>query len=130
MPLYEYRCEQCGEVFEVIEKFSDQAQTTHVKCGGKVERLISAPALQFKGSGWYITDYAKGSGTLPSGGSSSNGESSKDSASKDASSKESGSKDSGSKGSGGGDSGTGKNASESAGKTTSTPASTGSTKAD
>ena len=60
MPLYEYRCEQCGKVFEVIQKFSDAPLETHQDCGGKVERLISAPALQFKGSGWYVTDYAKG----------------------------------------------------------------------
>lgn len=63
MPLYEYRCEQCGKVFEVIQKFSDAPLETHQECGGKVERLISAPALQFKGSGWYITDYAKGNST-------------------------------------------------------------------
>ncbi len=62
MPLYEYRCEKCGEQFEVIEKFSDQPLTTHDKCGGMVHRLISAPALQFKGSGWYVTDYAKDKG--------------------------------------------------------------------
>ncbi len=61
MPLYEYRCEKCGRVFEVIQKFSDTPLETHEGCGGKVERLISAPALQFKGSGWYVTDYAKGS---------------------------------------------------------------------
>ncbi len=60
MPLYEYQCENCGEVFELIEKFSAEPLTTHEKCGGKVHRLISAPALQFKGSGWYVTDYAKG----------------------------------------------------------------------
>lgn len=60
MPLYEYRCEQCGEQFEVIQKFADEPLTTHDKCGGAVHRLLSAPALQFKGSGWYITDYAKG----------------------------------------------------------------------
>jgi putative FmdB family regulatory protein len=59
MPLYEYRCEQCGEQFEVMQKFSDQPLTRHEKCGGPVHRLLSAPALQFKGSGWYITDYAK-----------------------------------------------------------------------
>jgi putative FmdB family regulatory protein len=61
MPLYEYRCENCGESFEVMQKFSDEPLTVHEKCGGKVERLLSAPALQFKGSGWYITDYARGS---------------------------------------------------------------------
>jgi putative FmdB family regulatory protein len=61
MPLYEYRCEQCGEQFEVMQKFSDEPLTTHPNCGGPVHRLLSAPALQFKGSGWYVTDYAKGS---------------------------------------------------------------------
>lgn len=61
MPLYEYQCEQCGEQFEVMQKFSDEPLTRHEKCGGVVHRLLSAPALQFKGSGWYITDYAKAS---------------------------------------------------------------------
>lgn len=60
MPLYEYRCEKCGKVFEVRQKFSDNPLETHEECGGKVERLLSAPALQFKGSGFYITDYARG----------------------------------------------------------------------
>jgi len=61
MALYEYQCEKCGESFEVIQKFSDEPLTTHEKCGGKVQRLISTSALQFKGSGWYVTDYAKSS---------------------------------------------------------------------
>jgi len=60
MPLYEYKCEGCGEVFEVRQKFSDEPLTVHEKCGGAVRRLISAPAFQFKGSGWYVTDYGKG----------------------------------------------------------------------
>ncbi len=60
MPLYEYRCSKCNGVFEVIQKFSDAPLTVHEGCGGSVERLISAPGLQFKGSGWYITDYARG----------------------------------------------------------------------
>jgi putative FmdB family regulatory protein len=59
MPLYEYECENCGDLFEVIQKFSDQPLTVHDKCGGKVHRILSAPALQFKGSGWYVNDYAK-----------------------------------------------------------------------
>ena len=59
MPLYEYSCERCGKTFEVMQKFSDEPLTTHEGCGGAVERLISAPALQFKGSGWYVTDYAR-----------------------------------------------------------------------
>jgi len=59
MPLYEYECENCGDLFEVIQKFSDEPLTAHEKCGGKVHRILSAPALQFKGSGWYVNDYAK-----------------------------------------------------------------------
>jgi putative FmdB family regulatory protein len=68
MPLYEYECEDCGDLFEVIQKFADEPLTVHEKCGGKVHRILSAPALQFKGSGWYVNDYAKSSN---SGGSSS-----------------------------------------------------------
>lgn len=80
MPLYEYHCNKCGESFEVLQKFSDEPLTTHAKCGGPVERLLSAPALQFKGSGWYITDYAKGSGSNTSHSNGSQGsEKSKDS---------------------------------------------------
>jgi putative FmdB family regulatory protein len=62
MPLYEYKCGSCGDVFEVKQKFSDEPLSVHTPCGGTVTRLISAPALQFKGSGWYITDYAKSNG--------------------------------------------------------------------
>jgi putative FmdB family regulatory protein len=60
MPLYDYRCHRCGATFEVIQKFSDEPLSVHEGCGGEVERLISPPALQFKGSGWYVTDYARG----------------------------------------------------------------------
>ena len=64
MPLYEYRCVKCGALVEKIQRFSDPPLTKCEKCGGKLERLLSAPAIQFKGSGWYITDYArKGSTT-------------------------------------------------------------------
>ena len=60
MPLYEYECEQCGNRFEQIQKFSDPPVETCPKCGGgPVHKLISSPAIQFKGSGWYITDYAR-----------------------------------------------------------------------
>lgn len=62
MPLYEYKCERCGQVFEILQKFSDQPLTVHEACGGPVHRLLSPPALQFKGSGWYVTDYARGNG--------------------------------------------------------------------
>jgi len=60
MPLYEYKCEGCGETFELRQKFAEQPLTVHDICGGKVHRVLSAPALQFKGSGFYINDYAKG----------------------------------------------------------------------
>ena len=62
MPLYEYQCSKCGNIFEVIQKFSDEPLTVHEGCGGEVVRLISRSAFQLKGSGWYITDYARGSG--------------------------------------------------------------------
>jgi len=65
MPLYDYRCHQCGETFEVIQKFSDELLKTHEGCGGELERLVSVPAIQFKGTGWYVTDYGKG-GKSPS----------------------------------------------------------------
>jgi putative FmdB family regulatory protein len=69
MPLYEYKCETCGEVFETMQKFSDAPLTTHEKCGGTLHRVLSAPALQFKGSGWYVNDYAKGGTSHPKNGS-------------------------------------------------------------
>ena len=59
MPLYEYECEACGHRFEVIQKFSDPPLERCPKCGSAVHKLQSAPAIQFKGSGWYITDYAR-----------------------------------------------------------------------
>ena len=59
MPLYEYRCEKCGKVVEKIQRFSDAPLKTCEFCGGKLERLVSSSAIQFKGSGWYITDYSK-----------------------------------------------------------------------
>ena len=64
MPMYEYKCAACGEVFEVLQKFSDEPLAVHEGCGGALERLISPAALQFKGSGWYVTDYGRnGSGS-------------------------------------------------------------------
>jgi putative FmdB family regulatory protein len=62
MPLYDYKCDSCGSVFEVRQKFSDELLTVHADCGGRLERLISASALHFKGSGWYVTDYARKKG--------------------------------------------------------------------
>ena len=74
MPLYEYQCEKCEQRFERIQKFSDPPVETCPNCGGKVKKLLSSPAIQFKGTGWYITDYArqgKKSGSTDSGSSSS-----------------------------------------------------------
>ncbi len=59
MPLYEYQCTKCGHRFEKIQKFSDKKIRKCPECGAPVEQVISAPAVQFKGSGWYVTDYAK-----------------------------------------------------------------------
>jgi putative FmdB family regulatory protein len=82
MPLYEYQCDACGHRFEVIQKFSDPPLAVCEKCGGEVRKLLSSPAIQFKGSGWYITDYARAgksegaaSGSSKSDASSSAGES-------------------------------------------------------
>jgi putative FmdB family regulatory protein len=78
MPLYEYQCESCHERFERIQKFSDPPIDVCPKCGkGPVRKLVSSPAIQFKGSGWYITDYGRKGGdaskseTKPSSSSSS-----------------------------------------------------------
>jgi putative FmdB family regulatory protein len=59
MPLYEYQCQKCKYRFEKIQKFADKPLKKCPECGGPVEQLLSAPAVQFKGSGWYVTDYAK-----------------------------------------------------------------------
>ena len=59
MPLYEYACDGCGETIEVLQRFSDPPLETCTTCGGTLEKLISAPSIQFKGSGWYVTDYAR-----------------------------------------------------------------------
>jgi putative FmdB family regulatory protein len=87
MPIYEYRCLQCGKTFESIQKFSDEPYTV---CGqaassacphegkGQVERLLGTPALQFKGSGFYITDYNKGGGAKSKSDSGSKPSSSSD----------------------------------------------------
>jgi putative FmdB family regulatory protein len=79
MPLYEYQCKKCSHRFERIQKFSDPPVKKCPKCGSAVEQTISAPAVQFKGSGWYVTDYAKKSSTpAASGDSSSKSEGKKD----------------------------------------------------
>jgi putative FmdB family regulatory protein len=69
VPIYEYRCTKCGHRFEAIQKVSDPPLSKCEKCKAKAERLISSPAIQFKGSGWYITDYARKGSSEPSGAS-------------------------------------------------------------
>ncbi len=107
MPLYEYECKKCGHRFEKIQKFSDKMVKKCPECGGVVEQMISAPAVQFKGSGWYVTDYAKKSSGMSSSESrdakdskrekdeksKSDGGGSKEGSSKESSSNESSSKD-------------------------------------
>ncbi|MGA8221135.1 MAG: FmdB family zinc ribbon protein [Candidatus Acidiferrales bacterium] len=74
MPLFEYKCEKCGHLFEKIEKHSASQTKKCPKCGGKAPRQFAAPAIQFKGSGWYVTDYGgKQSSAAPSGESSGDG---------------------------------------------------------
>lgn len=105
MPLYEYECKKCGHRFEKIQKFSDRMVRKCPDCGGVVEQMISAPAVQFKGSGWYVTDYAKKSSAPSEGGSkdskkeekSKSESSSKESSTKETSSKAGSSKESSSK---------------------------------
>jgi putative FmdB family regulatory protein len=81
MPLYEYQCKKCQHTFEKIQSFSDKPIKKCPKCGGAVEKLLSAPAVQFKGTGWYVTDYAnKSSASAKSGSETKEGSSSTDGA--------------------------------------------------
>src|SRR5687768_11739919 len=69
MPLYEYQCRECGVRSEVLQKMADPPLTTCTACGGPLKKLASSPSVQFKGSGWYVTDYArKGGGGKEAGG--------------------------------------------------------------
>ena len=72
MPLYEYRCHRCGKTFELRQKFAEAPLTVHEGCGGDVERIIFASALQFKGTGFYITDYGRGGKSRSTNGSNAN----------------------------------------------------------
>ena len=65
MPIYEYQCSKCGEIFEAFQKISDAPLTECRFCRGKVEKLISQTSFQLKGSGWYLTDYAKKNSSSP-----------------------------------------------------------------
>lgn len=71
MPIYEYKCNDCSERHEIIQSISDEPLTHCPKCGGAMKKLISSPAIQFKGSGFYKTDYASGSSSAASSSSSS-----------------------------------------------------------
>ena len=77
MPLYEYRCKTCGHQFEKIQSFSAPEEKVCPACGGEVEKLLSAPAVQFKGSGWYVTDYAAKGANKAAASNSSDGNASK-----------------------------------------------------
>jgi len=93
MPLYEYECKKCHHRFERIQKFSDPHVKKCPECGGPVEQVISAPAVQFKGSGWYVTDYARGSSSAGSSNGDSKGEAKKEASSYDKAKSESKSDD-------------------------------------
>jgi putative FmdB family regulatory protein len=86
MPLYEYRCKKCGHQFEKIQSFSAPDEKECPVCKGEVERLISAPAIQFKGSGWYVNDYGSrgGKAAVKSSGASADGKAGASSESKTA----------------------------------------------
>ena len=102
MPLYEYKCVKCGRKTEKIENVDGPHLKKCPHCGGKVEALFSAPAIQFKGSGWYVTDYG-GKSSGDSGKDekpATESKESKDSGGKESAAKDSGSKDSGTKDSG------------------------------
>lgn len=73
MPLYEYKCAKCGHRFEKIESHSASTTKKCPKCGGRAERMLAAPAIQFKGSGWYVTDYAGKGSAATSGEKSGDG---------------------------------------------------------
>ncbi len=74
MPLYEYQCQQCQHRFEKIQSFSAAPETVCPRCGGVLEKLISAPAIQFKGAGWYVSDYsAKGAASKKASSAESGG---------------------------------------------------------
>ena len=75
MPLYEYQCQACGQRLEKIQKFSDPELTTCPQCGGKLERLLHAPAVQFAGGGWYKDLYSSAKPAASSSNGSGSGES-------------------------------------------------------
>lgn len=106
MPIYEYECRKCKAHLEVLQKMNDEPPAKCPKCGGRLDRKLSAPAIQFKGSGWYVTDYAgagrkesdkseQASGSTDKGGSESENSTKKPDKSKENSSGKKGSEKSG-----------------------------------
>jgi putative FmdB family regulatory protein len=83
VPIYEYQCEVCGHTFEVIQKFSDEPIASCVVCSGPVHRVLSPPALVFKGTGWYVTDYARAERKKATDGDKTEGEKKETEASSD-----------------------------------------------
>ncbi len=73
MPIYEYRCDDCEQVFEAIQRISDEPLDACRRCGGAAQRIVSSPAIQFLGSGWYVTDYARKSGDQAANGKNGSG---------------------------------------------------------
>ena len=90
MPLYEYKCDACGHQFELIQKFSDPLASTCPECGGAVRKLVSSPAFQLKGTGWYATDFAGKPGADKKDSSKEESESTKKDASDTSKKKDSG----------------------------------------
>ncbi len=118
MPIYEYQCDRCGHRSEELQRLADPPVALCPNCGGPYRKLISAPSFQFKGSGWYVTDYARNQGGKDQGksdtGKSEESSAKSEGGAKDSASKDSGSKDGGSK-EGAGDGAAGKTASEPSG---------------
>jgi len=116
VPIYEYRCDKCGDSFDILQRMSDDPLVTCTKCGGTLRKVLHPIAIHFKGSGFYTTDYGKGSGRRGSGreGGGDAGESSSESSGEGASSSEG--KASGSEKSGGEKSGGEKSADSAAAK--------------
>ena len=124
LPLYEYLCPKCGR-FELIRKFSDATVTECPTCGSEVQKLLSAPAIQFKGTGWYITDYARKDGKSGTG-DSGKGPSAKSDGGKSEGGKSEGSKSEGTKSEGSKDSGSSSGDKAAASSTTTTTKDSGS----
>lgn len=118
MPLYEYQCQLCGHRFEKIQSYSAPDEKECPKCAGAVERLISAPAIQFKGAGWYVNDYG-GRNKAPAATSSSSEGGSKDGGSSNASAAGKGESSSAAASSSNSNSGSGNSGSSSSGSSSS-----------